>query len=77
MKGVGIFSNCGSYRPKWLRRKSQSTSVTFTFSVEVPMGEENVVVGVIREGVEDLVTRWSRSCYRSLKKREREERQKQ
>jgi len=71
MKEVGIFSNCGSYRPKWFSRKRACTQITFLFSLEVPLGEENEIVDEFRELVHEMVSRWSQSCYRKLKRQER------
>ena len=71
-KVVGMYVGCGAYRPKWLNAKSKRRTLTFSFSVEVPAGEEFETVEVLRESVHDAVSSWSRSCLCKLKKRVKE-----
>jgi hypothetical protein len=71
-KRVGFFIHCGAFRPRWLKSNQSRTTLTFSFSVEVPMGEEESVEDDLRESILESLTSWSRSCYVKVKKKEQE-----
>ena len=67
---MGIHVNCGSYRPKWLRKKRSRVAVYFCFNLEVPREKQEEAVAELSESVHELVSRWSRSCHVKLQKEE-------
>ena len=66
---TGVFVNCGSYRPRWYRSKRDRVRVHFGFSLEMPESEQSEAITELRESIHELVSTWSQSCYRKVKKK--------
>jgi hypothetical protein len=65
-KGIEIYVNCGSFRPKWFRSKREHVTLHFAFSLEVPASEQSEVSFALRESIAEMLTEWSRSCWVKL-----------
>ena len=65
----GVYVNCGSYRPAWLRANQDRVMVQFGFSLEVPAGIDTTVLSEeLTESVCELLSRWSRRSFAKYKK---------
>ena len=71
-EGAGLYIHCGSFSPKWLAANRKRTSMTFSFSLDVPMGEEESTCDELQESIREVLTSWSRSNWVKQKKREKE-----
>jgi hypothetical protein len=72
--GADYFVNCGAFRPKWLKAKGVRHRLTFSFSVEVPMGEELAVSDDLRAAILESLSMWSRSFRVKMCKKDKERR---
>jgi hypothetical protein len=70
------FVNIGSFRPNWIKAKERRCLLTFSFSLEVPEGEESAAVDEMRESILESLTTWSRDCGVRSRRREKERREK-
>jgi hypothetical protein len=65
---TGLYVNCGSYRPRWLRSKRNRVAVHFSFPIAVPAGLPMESAKEMQESVREMISLWSRSCWVKIKK---------
>jgi hypothetical protein len=71
------FVNIGSFRPNWIKSKDRRVLLTFSFSLEVPEGEESSAVDELRYSIAHSLSKWSRDCLVRYRRRAKERRGKQ
>ena len=71
----GIHVDCGTMRPKWLRKRQNSIRLLFSFTIEVPFKEHSRASTEIHDMVHELAGTWSHQCYRRLRREDDEKQQ--
>ena len=72
IKDVGLLVNCGRWRLSREYSKRSSVAINFVTSVEVFDDEVPEVTEELRDAIQEVIGRWSRTSWRKLKKQERE-----